>query len=191
MEEFEIKFLEVDVPKLEKKLINIGAKKVGEYYYSRVVLDYPDLRLRDNHSWIRLRTDGKKSTLTYKKSIQETLKDGSIKDIGMKEIEIEVDDYQKTYEILKAVGFITRMEEKNKRIRYKKDETIFDIDFWPFIPAYLEIESTSFEKVNQVAIELGFDPKNGILGSEGNIYKKYGFNPDAYSYIGFDKMVKK
>jgi len=29
MEEFEIKFLEVDVPELEKKLQEIGAKKVA------------------------------------------------------------------------------------------------------------------------------------------------------------------
>ncbi|HTE48729.1 MAG TPA: hypothetical protein VK675_02390 [Candidatus Paceibacterota bacterium] len=46
MEEFEIKFLEVDVLKLEKKLLEIGANKVGEYAYSRALFDYPDLRMK-------------------------------------------------------------------------------------------------------------------------------------------------
>jgi len=67
MEEFEIKFLEINVPELEKKLIQIGAKKIGEYDYVRAVFDYPVFRLDTNNGWIRLRTDGKETTLTYKK----------------------------------------------------------------------------------------------------------------------------
>jgi hypothetical protein len=54
MEEFEIKFLEVDVPKLEKKLFEIGASKVGEYDYTRTNFDYPDLRMKSRHGWVRL-----------------------------------------------------------------------------------------------------------------------------------------
>jgi adenylate cyclase class IV len=66
MEEFEIKFLEVDVPELEKKLLAIGAKKTGEYYYSTALFDYPDFRMDKDHAWLKLRTDGKETTLSYK-----------------------------------------------------------------------------------------------------------------------------
>src|SRR5450432_1264517 len=112
MEEFELKFLEVDVPELEKKLIKIGAKKVGEYDYSRALFDYPDFRMNKEAAWVRLRTDGKETTLTYKKSIKERPNDMSSPDVGMKEIEVVVSDYQKTYELLKSTGLVVKREEK-------------------------------------------------------------------------------
>src|SRR5258708_1220040 len=104
MEEFEIKFLEVNVPELEKKLLQIGAKKVAEYNYIRVLMDYPDYRMNKADSWVRLRTDGKESTLTYKQRLGAKSEDGSIPDEGMKEIEVAVSDYEKTFEIFKAIG---------------------------------------------------------------------------------------
>lgn len=191
MEEFEIKFLEVDVPELEKKLKAIGAKKVGEYDYSRAIFDYPDLRLKEDHAWIRLRTDGKETTLSYKKNIKEKLADGSKKDIGAKEIEVFVDDYKKAYKLLKATGLVVKREEKNKRVRYLKNDVVFDIDFWPFIPPYLEIESGSHKKSENAAREIGLDPKDSMIGSSGSVYKKYGYNLHDYSYIDFKKMIKK
>lgn len=191
MQEFEIKFLEVDVPELEKKLLEIGAKKTSEYDYSRIIFDYPESDMYKRGGWIRLRTDGKEATLTYKESIKEKLDDGNMKNVGMKEIEIVVDDYERTNELLKAIGLVKKVEEKNKRIRYAKGDVTFDIDFWPFIAPYLEIESSSFEKVKNAANELGFDPEVGIIGSAGSIYKKYGYNTDDYSSITFEGMIKK
>lgn len=191
MEEFEIKFLEVDVPKLEKKLTTIGAKKVGEYNYYRTNFDCPDFGMDKMHAWVRLRTDGAETTLTYKENIKKKLENGSEENIGAKEIEVVVGDYNKTYELLKAIGLVVKVEEKNKRTRYQKGDVVYDIDSWPFIPPYLEIESSSHDKTREAAKELGFNPKDGIIGSAGTIYKKYGFNTREYSSITFEGMVKK
>jgi adenylate cyclase class 2 len=191
MEEFEIKFLEVNVLKLEKKLLGIGAKKVGVLNYSRALLDYPDFRLEKDHSHLRLRTDGKEPTLTYKQRIGIKSNDGSIPDDGMKEIEIKVDDYEKTCELLKAIGFVVTREEKDKRVKYIKGDVIFDIDFWPQIPPYLEIESGSLEKVKDTALELGFNLQDGLICSHKEVFTRYGINQDEYSYISFEKMTKK
>ncbi len=191
MEEIEVKFLEVDVPELEKKLLSIGAEKIGEYDYSRMLLDYPDFRLNQSHSWLRLRTNGKETTLAYKARIDNPDDASGMKDLGMKEIEINVNDYQKTYELMKALGFVIKREEKNKRIRYQKGDVVFDIDLWPQIPPYLEIESDSIKKAEEGAAELGFDPKDGVICSAGKIYKKYGFDTNDYSSMTFAGFVKK
>lgn len=191
MEEFEIKFLEIDVPEIEKKLVALGAKKVGEYNYSRVLFDYPDMRMNENHGWVRVRTDGKETTFTYKQRLGVKSDDGSIPDEGMKEIEVFVSDYQKTCEILKSIGLIVKVEEKNKRIRYEKGDTVFDIDFWPQIPPYLEIESVSLALAQNAAKELGLDLKDGMMCSAKQIYKKYGINKEEYSLISFEGMIKK
>lgn len=191
MEEFEIKFLEVDVPALEKKLLEIGATKVGEYNFSRTVFDYPDLRLDQKHSWLRVRTDGKETTLTYKERLGIKSNDTSIPDDGMKEIEVIVSDYENMCEILKATGLIVKHEVKNKRIKYIKGDVIYDIDSWPQIPPYIEIESSSLQKAKDGATELGFDGEKGLICSSNQIYKKYGFNVKEYSSITFEGMVKK
>ncbi len=191
MEEFEIKFLEVDVSKLEKKLLAMGAQKMGEYNYIRVLMDYPDFRMNKVEAWIRIRTDGKESTLTYKKSIKEHPGDRNSKDVGMQEIEVVVEDYQKTFEIFKAIGLVVKREEKNKRVRYQKGDVVFDIDSWPFIPTYLEIESDSYEKAKAAARELGFDSEAGLIGTAATVYKIYGINKDEYSSITFEGLVKK
>ncbi len=191
MEEFEIKFLEVDVPELEKKLLDVGAKRIAEYNYIRVLLDFADFRLNAEHSWVRLRTDGAETTLTYKQRLGIKSNDGSVADDGMKEIEVGVSDYDKTFELLKALGFVVKREERNNRIRYQKREAVFDIDFWPQIPPYVEIESTSLKAAQNAAKELGFDPKDGLVCSAKQVYQRYGIDKDEYSYVSFDKMVKK
>lgn len=191
MQEFELKFLDVNVPELEKKLLGIGAKKVGDFDYSRALFDYPDFRMNKVESWIRLRTDGKETTLTYKKSIKEIPDDRNSKDVGMEEIEVNVSSYDKTYALLKAMGLVVKREEKNKRTRYEKGDVVFDIDSWPFIPTYIEIESSSYEKAKVAASELGFDAEGGMIGTAAHVYKKYGFNKDEYSSITFEGMVKK
>lgn len=191
MEEFEVKFLEVNVPELEKKLLEIGARKTSEYEYSRAIFDYQDLRMDKEGGWVRLRTDGKESTLTYKKRIGIKSNDGSVADDGMQEIEVIIDSYEKTHQLLKAIGLVVKIESKNKRVRYEKGDVTFDIDSWPQIPPYLEVESSSLEKVKNAANELGFDGKKGIICSAKQIYKKYRIDVDDYSSITFEGMTKK
>ena len=62
--EYEARVLEIDKEKLEKKLIALGAKKVADFDYKRKVYNF---KPASRNKWIRLRTDGKKSTLTIKK----------------------------------------------------------------------------------------------------------------------------
>lgn len=191
MEEFEIKFLEVDVPELERKLLEIGANKVGEYDYRISLFDYPDLRMDQNNSWLKLRTDGKEVTLSYKERIGVNSPDASIPDDGMKEIEIEVEDFNKAFELLKSIGLIIKREDEKRRIRYEKGDAVFDIDFWPQLPPFLEVESTSMEKAKAAARELGFDPEKGLVCSAGQIYKNYGYDLSQYSSLSFNGFVKK
>ena len=191
MEEFEIKFLEIDVPELERKLLQIGAEKVGEFNYARTTFDYPDFRLDNKQAWVRLRTDGRETSLTYKERVGVKSNDGSIADDGMKEIEVVVDSYEKTCEIIKSMGFIVKGQQKNKRVRYMKNDVVFDIDSWPFIPPYLEIESTSLEKAKNAAKELDFNLEQSLMCSTHQVYKKYGFDVNDYSSITFGGMIKK
>ncbi len=191
MEEFEIKFLDIDVPILEKKLLEIGATKVAEYHYFVALFDYPDWRMDKEHAWLKLRTDGKETTISYKQRIG-VKDDGSIgTDEGMKEIEVGVDDYKKLYELFLAMGLIVKREMEKKRIRYKKDNYVYDIDSWPRIPTFVEIESDSLENAKSASRLAGFDPDKGLICSASQVYKNYGYDPNDYSVMTFKDFTKK
>jgi len=190
MEEIEVKFLDIDVASLTKQLKKIGAKKVGSYFYKRRVFDYPDLRLNALHAWVRLRDEGDKITLAYKQRQGVIASDGKSNDVSMKEIEVEVSDFDETAELLRAIGLKEKFYEENKRIRYKKGATEFDIDTWPKIPTYLEIEAKSWAGIDRAIKELGLDPEKKKIFSTHQVYKLYGIEEFDYSRVAFDKMVK-
>lgn len=190
-EEIEVVFLEIDKDALEKKLATIGAHKVKDIFYRHVAMDYPDYRLNKDNSWIRLRDEDGEVVLAYKKRLGVTSQDGSTNDEGMEEIEVIVDSYDATKLFLQKVGFIEKHEAEKKRTRWQKGETVFDIDTWPALPTFLEIEAPTWEDIDAAAELLGFDPKERKICSVNQIYKMYGMSVDDYQRIGFDGLVKK
>lgn len=189
MEEKEVKFLDIDVTVVQKQLAALGAEKVFTVLYKRKVFDYPDLRLDKQAAWVRLRDEGEKITLTYKKRL------GAGKtahgDSGMEEIEIVVDDFAKTALLLERIGLKEKFYEENKRIRYVFEGIHFDIDTWPLLPSYLEIEAETWNDVDRAIALLKLDPNEKKICSTHQIYAMYGFNENDYSVLTFEETKKK
>ncbi len=162
--EYEIRVLNIDKDKIIKKLEILGATKKGEYFQKRYVYD---LNPAEENRWIRLRTNGNNTTLTYKNIEKDTID-------GTKEIEIEVDDFDKTNEFLERIGFKNKGYQENKRIQYILNNVEFDIDTWPMIPTYLEIEGKNEDEVNKAKLILEIDEPDvtalNCLDIYNNIY---------------------
>jgi len=90
------------------RLEKVGAKFINNYNQRRYIYDFNPVQKR---KWIRLRTDGEKTTLT----IKEIKNDGID---GTKELEIEVSDIESTNLILEELGYKARSYQENKRTRY-------------------------------------------------------------------------
>jgi len=191
MEEIEVKFLNIDSVLMENKLTAIGAKKVFEKLYKRRTFDYPDLRLHKKGAWIRLRDEGEKVTLTYKERIGMKTFDGKTNDDSMEEVEIIVNDFVKTAELLNRMGFVEKFYEENKRIRYLLKDIEFDIDFWPQLDPYLEIEAPSWEKIDEGIKLLGLNPEDKKIFSTNQVYKLKGIDELDYKEITFKGMLKR
>ena len=143
--EYEIRVLEMEKESIVKKLESLGAIKKGEYNQKRYVYD---LKPIPKDKWIRLRTNGIETTLTYKDIESNTID-------GTKEVEFKVDSFEVANEFLNKIGFMPRSYQENKRIQYTLDNVEIDIDTWPMIPTYLEIEGNSEEEVNNMVKKLG------------------------------------
>jgi adenylate cyclase class 2 len=189
MEEIEAKFLNIDKEAFEQKLLSFGAQKVGDYNYKRKIYDFPDGSLDAKGAWVRLRDEGEVVTMTYKQRINN--ESDSLQDAGVTEIEIKVSDFETGDKLLQAMGLVQYMYKENKRTRYMLDDIEVDIDTWPLIPSYVEIEGKSWEGVRALATKLGFNWNDRILGTNGQIYGVYGIDEGSYSVFTFDEQIKR
>jgi adenylate cyclase class 2 len=148
MNEIEIKFLEVDPEDLGKKLTDLGAKKISDQMLEEWIFwreDWKAMRGR-----VRIRSDAGKVQLAYK----ETTGDASN---GNLEIEFVVSDAEQAKEFMLKMGAELARHQQKRRVHYELKNIAIDIDFWPLIPPYVEIEGDNLEELEQLATQLQLD----------------------------------
>ncbi|MBR0432001.1 class IV adenylate cyclase [Candidatus Saccharibacteria bacterium] len=160
--EIEAQFLDIDKDEIRKKLRSLGAEcKKPEVLMKRVVFDLGE------HCFARVRDEGNRIVMTYKNVSDDT----SI--MGTKEVNVEVDDYDKAILFLQSCGLRLKATQETYRESWKLDDIEFDIDTWPWIPTFLEIEGPSEQKVWETAKMLGLDRKKAKFGSVDSTYHHY------------------
>ena len=177
MHEVEVKFLEVDVATLTKKLIQLGAKKVFDGEIIAHYFDYPDSRLRAEGKLLRLRKKGDIVELTLKKSINP-------KSLAKESHELEVNctDFETMKTILLESGFTYRKplpgEEilnttDKHRASYSLEGAHFEFDTFPNIPTFLEIETQSVEAIQAWVHKLGLNMQDAKPWTGRDVLKHY------------------
>ena len=160
--EYEVRILEINSNEVINRLERIGAKFIGKYDQKRYV--YNTIPKKEG-KWLRLRTNGEETTLTYK-SVEKNSIDGT------KELEIKVEDFEKTNELLELVGIKSKGYQENRRIRYLLDDVEVDIDTWPLIPTYVEIEGKDEDSVNNVIEKLELQNNKVTALDVQSVYEK-------------------
>ena len=174
--EYEVRVLEIDESEIIKKLEQLGAKKVGEWEQKRYVYDTNPI---NENAWFRLRTNGTETTLTYKNVEKNTID-------GTHELEIVVSDFDKTNDMLELMGYHHRGYQENKRIRYILDGIEIDLDSWPLIPTYMEIEGNNEDEVNNILTKLNIPKEKITCLNCQDIYKEiYHIDIDEIKNLSF------
>ena len=166
--EYEVRVLEIDRDEIVRKLESLGAEFQWDYVQKRYVYDFIP---KVDSKWIRLRTNGEKTTLTIKNLVSSEID-------GTQELEVEVDNFERCNLILKELGYEPKGYQENRRCQYILNGVELDIDSWPLIPTYLEIEGPSEDAVYNSFSALGFDKEIATTRDVEGIYLDYGFNLD-------------
>ncbi len=163
--EIEAKWLNIDVSELRKLLKNLGATlEHSERLMKRRVFDYPDKRLDKINGWVRVRDEGDKVTLSYKQLIDRSLH-------GTKEVTVVVDDFNTACNLLESIGLESFAYQETKRESWRLDGVEVEIDTWPWIPSFVEVEAKSEQSLKQAAQALGLDYSKALHGSVETAYQ--------------------
>ena len=124
----------------------------------------------NSKKWIRLRKTNKKTTLTVKHILADN--DTNIQQIT--ETEMEVPSIKEANDLLRALGYSHKCYQEKKRISYVLNNHTIDIDTWPGLPTYMEIEGEDEEDINSILNLLGYSIKDTVSCTVDEVYKKIG-----------------
>ncbi len=162
--EIEAKFLNMNHGLIRARLQAAGAVMDQPMtLMRRTIFDHEDERLQKANSYIRVRDEGGKITVTFKK-----FEGGGID--AAKEISLIVDDYDAACNIFNAAGLTARARQESKRETWKLDEVEIMLDEWPWLKPYIEIEGPSQESIRVTAQKLGLSWDQASFGDVTNAY---------------------
>ncbi|MFZ3558848.1 MULTISPECIES: class IV adenylate cyclase [unclassified Streptomyces] len=175
--EYEAKALDVDPAKIARLIVEAGGAQQAEprlmrrYVYDTI----PAVPGR----WVRLRDTGAGTTLCVKQIATDAVD-------GTHETEVTVDSFEEASELLGLVGLTPRSYQENRRTSYTLGRVRLEIDEWPRIPPYLEIEADDETQVWDAAAALGIDRDCLTSINTTKVYALYGIDLDSIANLRFE-----
>lgn len=163
--EIEAKWLNIDHKQMRAKLKACGATLMQpERLMARKILDFEDGSLGKVGGWVRVRSEGNKTTMSYKQLNDLTIE-------GTKEVTVTVDDFDNTCQFLESIGLRTKSYQETKRESWKLNSAEIELDTWPWIPTFIEIEASDEATLRQTAEMLELDFTQALHGSVETAYQ--------------------
>jgi len=167
--EHEIKVLDVNIDDLTKKLEEIGAKKVYDDSRTIIALDTENKHfLNEEDKLIRVTDEG---------SIKVTMHINQSKPEIKEAIKFKASRLKETMDFFSQLGLNPISKVVAPRISYELGKIDFDIDKFPAIPAFLEIDIENIEEegytVDTILAKLGLEQNRVVVMGTEDIHKLY------------------
>ncbi|MEK7595322.1 MAG: CYTH domain-containing protein [Patescibacteria group bacterium] len=164
--EKEVKVLNVNPEEVKNALLSLGAEKVFDDNRVFTTLDYDDLRLSKAGNEIRLTEEGK-IKLSY---------DGKIAG-GKETIKLVVSRKQEALDFFNRLGLNPVAEVKSHRTSFEWEGIDFDLDEFPQLAPFLEIDlGDSSLTLDGVLEKLSLKSNEVVTLSTKEIFKKFGLD---------------
>lgn len=167
--EHEIKVLDVDIENLTKKLEEIGAKKVYDDVRTIIALDTEDRHfLNQKDKLIRVTDEGSIKVTMHVHQSQPEIKEG---------IKFKTSRLKETMDFFHEMGLDPISKVKAPRISYELGKIDFDIDSFPAISPFLEIDIEHINEegynVESLLKKLGLENNKVVVMGTEDIHKLY------------------
>lgn len=184
--EHEIKVLDVDIDSLTKKLEEIGSKKVYDDVRAIIALDTEDKHfLNHEDKLIRVTDEGSIKVTMHVNQSKPEIKAG---------IKFKTSRLKETMDFFHEMGLNPISKVRVPRISYELGGIDFDIDSFPAIPPFLEIDIEHIEKegytVETLLKKLGLENNKVVVMGTEDIHKLYNIDYfEVYSVGINDKNI--
>lgn len=178
-----------DIEKLSE-IFNLNTDEIIKILNSSEMIDLVNNYKATPKKWIRLRKtiektqDKKIESVTL--TVKHILKANETNIQQMQETEIKVDSFEETNELLEKIGFFHRSYQEKKREKYILNEHEIDIDTWPGIPTYFEVEGKDKKDLEEILNTLGYSFDDAISCTVDEIYRKIGMDINNMSELKFE-----
>jgi adenylate cyclase class 2 len=173
--EYEAKILEIDPEAVARLIEQAGGVHVADRTMRRYVYD---LKQGDASRWIRLRDTGSEVTLCVKEIVSDAVD-------GVRETEVTVGDFDTAHALVGILGYRAKAYQENRRSSWLLAGVRLEIDSWPLIPPYLEIEGDSTEEVYEALRRIGLSFDSLTSENTTAVYARYGIDLKAVTELKF------
>lgn len=133
------------------------------------------------NKWVRLRKNNDNIELTvkhiYKKNNDDIQK--------VSEVEIQVSDFEEANLLLNSLGIFKRNFQEKIRYSYKYKTACIEIDIWPMLEPYIEIECDDEDLISDIVKKLGFSNKEIVSLNTEELYKRIGVDVLSIDTLSF------
>ena len=167
--ECETKVLEINKDQLIKRLESTGAEKVGE---NRLIVDWycTEGANPDRHPWflrIRRYSNGYAECTWKSKPVESGIMRTH------KEINFALPEPDKLAELFTELNLVTYAHQEKDRVSFTYQDWRFDIDTYPGIPTYLEIEGKDEAHIKEATTLLGIENHAAVSSNERKLISEH------------------
>ena len=184
MQEIELKVLDINKESFITKLESIGARRVGVFFIHDRTFDFDDERVRQKGDLFRLRVINGDVELVYK---DDTKTGDGFRE--QTETQTGVTDLAAMETILKKIGCRPVRDRQKIRTEYLLGKTKFEIDEFPDIPPYLEMEGSK-ESIVEALKRLGYKKQNTTDMTATKVLESYGVDPSTQEFAAGDPRLR-
>ena len=92
------------------------------------------------------------------------------------EREVNTSSFEETNSILESIGIVKRSYQEKIRYSFKLDGADIEIDLWPMLTPYMEIECDDIDIIKSIITRLGFDDKEVVSTNTQQLYREIGID---------------
>ncbi|MDD4795853.1 MAG: CYTH domain-containing protein [Bacilli bacterium] len=133
------------------------------------------------NKWVRLRESNGKVELTTKHILEKQ----EYKFQKVLENEIDVSSLEETNLILESIGLSRRSYQEKIRYSYKYKDAEIEIDLWPLLKPYLEIECDNEETIDEIINKLNLESHEVVSINTEQLYKRINIDVHSLSELKF------
>ena len=164
---------------IENNINNIDISKLEDEKLLKIIEDTGNRFFK----WIRLRQDGEKVEITIK-YIYSNKANYQIDDV--KEVEINTDNFEVANKLIEEMGYYRKKLAEKKRDSYSYRGMDIEIDEWPLLEPYIEIEGPSAEEIYELANLLGYSKEQTRVMNTEDVYLEKGIDLSKYEEMTFN-----